>query len=1101
MATPNELRLFISSTFRDLQEEREHLVKKIFPEIRALCRKRGIAFTEVDLRWGLTDEDVKLGQVIRACLEEVDKCRPYFIGITGNRYGYIPSYLDIQKDPALLEQYPWIEDAAMEEMSITEMETHFALLGVGKDVADKEPADKARFYFRRHRQSFEEEIDDDDEMERLEAYQERIEESGASIEKFRDPVSLGEMIYDDLAKIIKKDFADVVPPTPLEIERSRHEAFSISRRRAYIANPVYLKNLNDHAKGDGPPLTVYAESGSGKSSLFAFWADQFRRKNPGAHVIEHYVGIGATATDHYAVIRHLCMEVKERFGREEEIPSDPKELETAFGQWLGYAEHELAKTGEKMVLILDGLNQLQGTALELHWIPEVINPSIRLIISSTIEGTLMKLRARGWSELGMQALSEPEREAVVVRYLAEYRKSLNTEQITTIASDHKCGHPLFLKTVLEEIRMVGRHEELDQHIDYYLKTTGTEDLFQRVLERMEEDHGVRAVRTILSLIGLSRSGLDERELSEISGVSRLKVTAITAGLDYHLVRKAGLLTFFHDYLRRAVEKRYLMEASVREERYRVLADYFEGGEVTLRRSLELLHALEALGSHERLHGALSDIERFVELWKSEEQEVLRLWSSVEMTEIVEAYQGGVHRWKEKERSSHEQLEVRRQVAGLYERVGAWSAAEDEQRRCLDLARESGERTVEVGTLTSLASLAHQLGRMEEAERLSRESEQIARETGDRGSIAGAVGNRGIVHADRGEYPEALDCYREQEQIAREIGNRSIIAIAVGNRGNVHFDRGEYPEALDCYREAERIVREMGDRLGLSWAVGNRGLVHADRGEYPEALDCYREQEQIAREIGNRSIIAIAVGNRGNVHFDRGEYPEALDCYREKEQAAREIGDRRSGAIAVGNRGLVHAKQSEFAEAFACFQRAAEECREIGFRFGLSYWLEGRARVLLELVVSEARTTPLSGTRQAGPMPPYLPEFVPNPDPQRWHAGTLQTAREHAEECVAISEELSKPDTLFSGHLLLTRIEAAEGDADHAIAELETMLDEATDSDRQAELHYWLWKLGAPGHLSAALALYEDIYQSTPKHEYHLRIEELKAAATSTSSET
>ena len=85
----NELRVFISSTFRDLQEEREHLIKKIFPEIRALCRERGITFTEVDLRWGLTDEDVGLGRVIRTCLEEVDKCRPYFIGITGDRYGFI----------------------------------------------------------------------------------------------------------------------------------------------------------------------------------------------------------------------------------------------------------------------------------------------------------------------------------------------------------------------------------------------------------------------------------------------------------------------------------------------------------------------------------------------------------------------------------------------------------------------------------------------------------------------------------------------------------------------------------------------------------------------------------------------------------------------------------------------------------------------------------------------------------------------------------------------------------------------------------------------------------------------------------------------------
>ncbi|MGE3801444.1 MAG: DUF4062 domain-containing protein [Candidatus Kapaibacterium sp.] len=72
MPQTNELRIFISSTFRDLGEEREHLIKKIFPEIRALCRERGVTFTDVDLRWGLTEEQATLGTVIRTCLEEVD---------------------------------------------------------------------------------------------------------------------------------------------------------------------------------------------------------------------------------------------------------------------------------------------------------------------------------------------------------------------------------------------------------------------------------------------------------------------------------------------------------------------------------------------------------------------------------------------------------------------------------------------------------------------------------------------------------------------------------------------------------------------------------------------------------------------------------------------------------------------------------------------------------------------------------------------------------------------------------------------------------------------------------------------------------------------
>jgi hypothetical protein len=44
---PREVRLFVSSTFVDMQHEREALVKKVFPEIKAFCEARGISFAPV----------------------------------------------------------------------------------------------------------------------------------------------------------------------------------------------------------------------------------------------------------------------------------------------------------------------------------------------------------------------------------------------------------------------------------------------------------------------------------------------------------------------------------------------------------------------------------------------------------------------------------------------------------------------------------------------------------------------------------------------------------------------------------------------------------------------------------------------------------------------------------------------------------------------------------------------------------------------------------------------------------------------------------------------------------------------------------------------
>ena len=51
-ANDRAIRVFVSSTFRDMGGERDELVKRIFPALRKLCESRGVTWGEVDLRWG-----------------------------------------------------------------------------------------------------------------------------------------------------------------------------------------------------------------------------------------------------------------------------------------------------------------------------------------------------------------------------------------------------------------------------------------------------------------------------------------------------------------------------------------------------------------------------------------------------------------------------------------------------------------------------------------------------------------------------------------------------------------------------------------------------------------------------------------------------------------------------------------------------------------------------------------------------------------------------------------------------------------------------------------------------------------------------------------
>jgi hypothetical protein len=41
----------------------------------------------VHLRWGVPDEAKPEGKVLPLCLAEIERCRPYFIGLLGEHYG------------------------------------------------------------------------------------------------------------------------------------------------------------------------------------------------------------------------------------------------------------------------------------------------------------------------------------------------------------------------------------------------------------------------------------------------------------------------------------------------------------------------------------------------------------------------------------------------------------------------------------------------------------------------------------------------------------------------------------------------------------------------------------------------------------------------------------------------------------------------------------------------------------------------------------------------------------------------------------------------------------------------------------------------------
>ncbi|XP_041349350.1 NACHT and WD repeat domain-containing protein 2-like [Gigantopelta aegis] len=97
------VKLFISSTFTDMQEERNALVENVYPRLRQYCRDQyGMDFQAVDMRWGVPPEAMDDHSASDMCMDELKHCQqlsfgPNFVALIGQKYGQCPLPAAVQK--------------------------------------------------------------------------------------------------------------------------------------------------------------------------------------------------------------------------------------------------------------------------------------------------------------------------------------------------------------------------------------------------------------------------------------------------------------------------------------------------------------------------------------------------------------------------------------------------------------------------------------------------------------------------------------------------------------------------------------------------------------------------------------------------------------------------------------------------------------------------------------------------------------------------------------------------------------------------------------------------------------------------------------------
>jgi nephrocystin-3 len=870
-----QIRVFISSTFRDMKEERDYLVKFTFPQLRKLCESRGVVWGEVDLRWGVTDEQKAEGKVLPICLEEIKRCRPYFIGLLGERYGWIPDAIP----PEVIEREPWLTEHVHGRKSVTELEILHGVLN------NPDMAKHAFFYFRdpAYVQSLPPDrkkdfaTEDSGSTEKLKNLKDRIRKSHFPVrEKYHDPKALGDLVLAHLTAVIDTLWPEGSQLDPLDREAMDHEAYAQSRERVYIGRPEYFAKLDAHAEGSGDqPLVILGESGCGKSALLANWAKHYRAEHPKTLVLQHYIGATPYSADWAAMLRRFMGEFKRHMEIREDIPDKSDTLRSAFPNWL----HMAAAKG-RIVLVLDALNQLEDRdgAPDLVWLPPVMPQNLRLIVSTLPGLPLDEIKKRAWPSLEVEPLTQPEREKLTGEYLAQYAKVLSPARVQRIAAAPQSANPLYLRVLLDELRVFGEHERLEERIGYYLQAESPRDLYRKVITRWEEDYGTGTtlVCDTLSLLWAARRGLSETELLHtISKDGQLLPHAIWSPLylamSDALVSRAGLLTFAHDFLRTATRDAYLSAEIDRRRAHLRLADYF--AEVTPVRCIdEYPYHLQQAQDWERLASALANLDLFDCAWAqsredhSREYEWIRYWGSLRgRCNAADYYRAAIDAKKCTEGETIGLAMSQHNISILLEHMGDFSsaiefaehslAAKERIRILEDIGPDANNPSNSVAsyqgrvferscsdpnTLCNLAGFYLRVGRHSTAKRLAKRSLHINERLygPNHEYVAYSLCTLADVYADRCRLRRALPLYQRVLSIwERNRGpSHSEVANMLNTIACIYIRSRRYSEAKDLLTRDLTIVEGLYGRVSPLGAtiVGNLGAVCNRKGDRNEA---------------------------------------------------------------------------------------------------------------------------------------------------------------------------------------------------------------------------------------------------------------------------
>jgi len=509
-----QIKVFVSSTFKDMNEVRSHLAINVFPYTRKQFFRKGINFSWIDLRWGITNEEAQAGLVIPKCLQAINDC-DVFIGIIGDYYGTTLCKADIESlniSEEIKKQIIGYLDLTNNDgsISITEIEIFHGVL-------NNRRIQNACFFIKENKC-----IEDP----RINKLIQKIKQEDYTCYTFSSNEQLGRLMTNYLSNNFQTHYEgdelhkeSLVQQTILESylddyhsdEEFEEPNWKLNRikwdnNRGYFD---YNRFYHDHNHA------IVGEWGCGKSSFIANWINRIEKTSE-YNIAYYFINTYSSYTTPIEIANYLSYMIL-KFNEYNDkvnvstLSADPIDK---LRQLIFLTHLNISKP---LVIVLDGVENLKDNtescvfAKSLEWVG-FVHPNVFFIISAKNDDySILHFKDLEIKTQECPSLKEELVKRFIDNYLKQYHKNINDKYLDKIVDSSVLKYPLLLRRFLDILIACDNNDSLENTINEFVLTTTRQTFIALYFERLSR-YFPSCYKDLLSYLAVSRNGVYALEL-------------------------------------------------------------------------------------------------------------------------------------------------------------------------------------------------------------------------------------------------------------------------------------------------------------------------------------------------------------------------------------------------------------------------------------------------------------------------------------------------------------------------------------------------------------------------------------------------------------